>query len=346
MEIFLERFFVLESLYMIGENFDPKLESPVNLIEKFNERPVIFLSEKSIVTYEEVEAARVESGADSLFVCDFCIEGIEPFEKGGYFEMGKIINVDHHSELVKYNRHISSANLAIEYIRNHPNFLDGTKALTHHTDCDSVLSTALMSGIIEPNEKFGIAAIAADHTGMPNEIADVLQAIKDGPDGDNGGKSTSENNKRKYLYSLEQLQNLLNGKKLDIKAQELYDKRLKERELLKNMISKGKFQFAGNNSEVVYLESEQEKFDATLLIGLFPQAKVIFTARRGNDGKTIANVRLGMAASEGSDVREIMTSIDEPFGGRWNAGANRRKGGSDSSAKKIAEKIVLYFRIQ
>jgi hypothetical protein len=326
------------------EKFDTKLEASTNLIERFNERPVIFLPEKSIITYEEVETARVESDARVLFACDLYIEGIESFEKEGYFEEGKVINIDHHSESTNYKKHISSANLAIEYIKKHPDFLSGTRALTHHTDCDSVLSTALMSGIIEPDEKFGIAAIAADHTGMPNEIADLLQAIKDGPDGDNGEKSTSESNKQKYLYSLEQLQNLLSGKDLDIKAQDLYNNRLQERELLRNMIDEGKFQFAGNNDEVVYLESGQEKFDATLLIGLFPQAKVIFTARKITDGKTIANFRLGLGAPAGSDIRSIMIAIEEPFGGRWNAGANRRSGGSDSSAKEIADKIEAYLQ--
>ena len=326
---------------MSQEKLDTKLELPVNLIEKFNRRPVIFLPEKSIVTCEEVEVARVESGADILYVCDLCIEGIEPFEKEGYFEKGRIINIDHHNESKNYKRYISSANLALEYIRNHPNFLDGTKALTHHTDCDSVLSTALMSGILEPDDKFGVAAIAADHTGVANEIADLLQSIRDGQDGDTGEKSTPETNKRKYLYSLEQLQNLLNGRKLDSKAQELYEKRLQERELLKNMINSGKFQFAGKNNEIVYLQSEKEKFDATLIIGLFPQAKIIFTSKQSSDGKTIINVRLGLAVSEGSDVREIMTAIKEPFGGRWDAVANRRKGGSDSSAKEIADKMAI-----
>lgn len=328
------------------EKFNVQFESSVNLIEKFNEHPVLFLPEKSVVTYEEVEAARAESGADILYACDFCIENIEPFEKEGYFEEGQVINIDHHSEPMNYKRHVSSANLALEYIKNHPDFLQGSKALTHHTDCDSVLSTALMSGIIEPDERFGIAAIAADHTGMANEIADVLQAVKDGPDGDGGEKATPEDNKRKYLYSLGQLQNILSGKELDSKAQELYKKRLEERELLRNMIDGGRFQVVGEGGEIVYLESEQEKFDATLLIGLFPQAKVIFTARQGSDGKTIANVRLGLAAPNGTDVRDIMTAIGEPFGGRWNAGANRRKGGSNYSAKEIAEKMVAYLQTQ
>lgn len=321
-----------------------KYESSTNLIEKFNDRPVLFLPEKSVVTYEEVEAVRVESGAEVIYACDFCIEGIETFEKEGYFEEGKVVNIDHHSESPNYKRHVSSANLAIKYIENHPDFLQGSRALTHHTDCDSVLSTALMSGIIPPDERFGIAAIAADHTGMPNEIADVLQALKDGSDGESGEKSTPENNKRKYLYSLEQLQNLLIGKELDGKAQELYQKRLEERELLRNMMSEGRFKVVGEDGDVVYLESEQEKFDATLLIGLFPLAKIIFTARQSDDGKTIANVRLGLAASPSADVRDIMNAIHEPFGGRWNAGANRRMGGSDSSAKNIADKVVDYFQ--
>jgi hypothetical protein len=314
-----------------------------NFVEKFNEHPVMFLSEKSVISYEEVEKVRQESGAKLIYACDFNIEGIEQFEKDGYFQREKVVNLDHHGESPNYKRHISSTNLALKYIEEHPDFLDGTQTLAHHTDCDSILSSAMMSGIIDPDEKFGVAAIAADHTGVPNEIADLLQAIKDGPEGKTGEKSTPEYNKYKYIYALEQLQNLLKGEKIDEKALELYQKRLGERELLKNMLDEEKFKFVGENNEVAYLESGQEKFDATLLTGLFPSAKVIFTARKSSDGKTIVNVRLGSAVPDGSDIREIMTAIGEPFGGRWNAGANKRKGGSDSSAEQIAEKLVSYF---
>lgn len=35
----------------------------------------------------------------------------------------------------------------------------------NHTDCDSVLSSAIIRGILPPEKRFGDAAIAADHTG-------------------------------------------------------------------------------------------------------------------------------------------------------------------------------------
>lgn len=314
-----------------------------NLIEKFNERPVLFLPEKSVISYEEVKKIKQESGANILYACDFNIEGIEEFEKEGYFKREQIVNIDHHSESPNYRRHISSANLAIEFIRNNPDFLTDTKAITHHTDCDSVLSTLLMSGILKPEERFGIAAIAADHTGEPNEIADLLQALKDGPEGETGEKNTPERNRDKYLFCLEQLQNLLAGKDLDIRARKLYEKRLQERQLLQDVIAEGRIKYAGSNGEVAYIETEQEKFDATLLIGLIPNAKIIFTARQGENGKTIINVRLGLAMKESIDLRDIMNNVQEPFGGRWNAGANKRKGGSDSSPQEIAERIANYL---
>ena len=320
-----------------------KPESYDNLIEKFNERPVLFLPEKSVISYEEVEKVRQESGANTLYACDFNIEGIEEFEEGGYFQREHIINIDHHSESPNYRKQISSTNLAIEFIRNNPGFLTNTKTITHHTDCDSVLSTLLMSSILPPEERFGVAAIAADHTGEPNEIADLLQGLKDGPEGEMGEKNTPERNHDKYLFCLEQLQNLLAGKDLDVRAQKLYQKRLQERQLLQGIITEGKVKYAGSNGEVAYMETGEEKFDATLLTGLLPNAKIIFTARQGENGKTIINVRLGLAMKESVDLRDIMNGVQEPFGGRWNAGANKRKGGSDSSPQKIAEKIANYL---
>lgn len=317
-----------------------------NLLEKFDRNPVIFLPEASLVSFEEVEMARQEFGANLMYACDFTIDGIERFEKDGYFQREKIINIDHHSESPNFKRYISSANLAIQFVKNHPDFLVDTRVLTHHVDCDSVLSTAIMSGVLQPEERFGVAAIAADHTGEANNIADLLQGIESAMSGEASEKSTSEQNLSKYLYSLEQLQNLLTGKELDEKAKEFLARRLEKRELLQNLIAHDQIKYVGENEEVAYMETDQEKFDATMLIGLLPNTKVIFTTRQVEEGKTIVNARLGKAIKTGTDLRDIMNAINEPFGGRWNAGANRRKGGTDSSAEDIAIKIAEYLKIK
>lgn len=47
-----------------------------------------------------------------------------------------------------------------------------------HSDCDSILCAWLVSGRLEPDDRFGAAAIAADHTGAADPIADLLQAIE------------------------------------------------------------------------------------------------------------------------------------------------------------------------
>lgn len=308
------------------------------LVEAFKERPVLLLSEKPVVSYEEVDAVREAAGAETLYACDFAIDGIEAYEKEGYFEHDKVINIDHHSRSENFMRVVSSTNLAIEYVGSHPDFLAGSRAITHHTDCDSILSTVVMSGILPPEERFGVAAIAADHTGEQNEIADLLQALKDGPE--NGlWPTTAEGNEKKYLFALEQLQNLLRGKELDARADELYRRRLYERKLLRDMIESGKVK---QENGVAWLKACEEKYDATLLIGLLPEAKVIFIARLEN-GKTVINARIGMALGAPSDLREVMTGINEPFGGRWNAGANRRKGGTDTSPEEIAHKLSAYL---
>jgi hypothetical protein len=322
------------------------IESPPygNLVEKFRENPVLFLPEQSVISFEGVEKVREESGADLIYACDFNIDGIEPFEKDGYFEWGHVVNIDHHSESPNYRRRISSANLAIQYLKSHSDFLAGSKALTHHTDCDSVLSTAIMSGILPPEDRFGVAAIAADHTGEPNEIADLLQALKDGPDEENTGKNSPERNQGKYLYMLEQLQNFLTGKDLDGKAQRLYEKRLNERQLLKEIVTEGNVKYLGNNGEFACIETEHDNFDPTLLISLLPTAKIILVARQGEDGRTMIGARLGLAMLGSADLRDVMKGAREPFGGRWNAGANKRKGGTSSKVMEVAEKIEAYVR--
>lgn len=74
-------------------------------------------------------------------------------------------------------KHISSTNLAIEWVRTFGPVMDG-RVVINHTDCDSILSSGIMDGSLEPLDKYGQAAIAADHTGEQNDIADILQSLE------------------------------------------------------------------------------------------------------------------------------------------------------------------------
>jgi hypothetical protein len=65
--------------------------------------------------------------------------------------------------------------LAIQHVTNVG--VPTCAVVINHTDCDSVLSSGTASGHLEPLKEYGVAAIAADHTGEENDIADLLQAL-------------------------------------------------------------------------------------------------------------------------------------------------------------------------
>ena len=62
-------------------------------------------------------------------------------------------------------RFVSSANLAVEWVRARHGPRPGDLVVITHTDCDSVLSSGIVSGRLEPKPEYEAAAIAADHTG-------------------------------------------------------------------------------------------------------------------------------------------------------------------------------------
>ena len=115
-----------------------------------------------------------------IIACDFPVEGVEtdPWicTVGGY-AYGRIINVDHHADTTEMKRHVSSAHLAIERVRAIGMPTSDSIIVINHTDCDSVLSAGIMSGRLAAEDRYGDAALAADHTGDENLIADLLQAL-------------------------------------------------------------------------------------------------------------------------------------------------------------------------
>src|SRR3989338_4798283 len=138
-----------------------------------------------------------------LCICDFYLQGCENGTrdtKAIWFD--NIINIDHHAPLADFEHFISSGNIAIEYVKRYgPTQLP---IVINHTDCDSVLSSAIMAGRLPPEAQYGEAVIAADHTGEENKIADLLQSLTD---------------LRDFEYSLKMLDNLENGRGLEAKAE-------------------------------------------------------------------------------------------------------------------------------
>ncbi len=345
------------------ENITPEtIEQPkkYELIEALKEKPVMLLAEKSEYTFEELEAIQKEHGAEILFACDFLIKGVEEYEKEGYFQNGKIINLDHHSDALSLiGKKISSANMVIEYLKTHPEDFGKKMILvsTHHTDCDSTLSTLILNGILPPEDRFGEAAICADHTGKPNEIADLMQALKHGPTGIAGDNATAEQNAKKYNFLVRNLQLFLNNEPIEPEAQKLLERHITQRSELTEIRERSEYKSHGDNGEIVYIETDpNSKFDATMLVDIFPDAKIIFTyfkkeTKNKETGEItsgyVVNARAGQSVEHGFDLREIMTDAGEPFGGRWGGGANKRKTngqGTTTEPDALAEKLYIAIK--
>ena len=80
---------------------------------------------------------------------------------------------------------------------------------------------------------------------------------------------------------------------------------------------------------------------------LLPESSVIMvsTPFKDKDGNTVpylyeVGVRLGMSASKGLTLQTLdLKNTDMRVDGRWNAGRNKRKGGTHLTAKECAEII-------
>ncbi len=291
----------------------PNVEESV--IEKLERLPIELLPEKSSYSIAEL---REIIPSDPVVVCDFYVDEIEQGEDLGFgYKQDEVTNIDHHAPGTSMARQISSANLAIEFVERNGAMVPPIHVLVNHTDCDSVLSSSIMRGILEPNQKFGEAAIAADHTGAPNEIADLLQSLQD---------------KRSLSFSLSNLEKLLKGEPIDEEAQQMLDKRLEDRLRAYKIIEEGKFEKVGS----IYFTSVTDKFDAGMLPALLPDATAILLGSpMKNDPKLWEiKVRLGTNAPEGL----ALNTLNLPnFGGRWNAGSTKRSGGTTLSPAEYAE---------
>ncbi len=282
---------------------------------------IIVMPLASKVTVSDIrKLAGCESG--EVIVCDFKIEGIEQGEQLpnlATFSLEKIINIDHHASLESMFKPISSANLAIEYVRLNGAVNPEIPIVVNHYDCDSVLSALIMRGILPPLEVFGDAVIAADHTGVSNPIADLLQSFKD---------------QRDFEFSARNLALFLRGQTLETKAEELLAQRLATRDSLARLP-------AIKIGAVVLIKTDG-RVDAELFPGVYPEASVVMSYHRREDDHWEVRLRLCKSAPEGLNLQKLnIRSIDPAFGGRWNAGSNERGGGTALDPQEYARRLSL-----
>lgn len=277
------------------------------------------------VTVEEVEAEC--PGTRPIVACDFYIEGAERSARGGggngaprqpaALRMGRIVNLDHHAPLPEMERPITSTRLAFEHLvaGREPSVAHAPWVVINHTDCDSILSSALMMGLLEPSEELVAASIAADHTGEANAIADLLQGLDEGRE----GNRTEE----QYLESLRNLRLLREGKTLELCARRALDLRLGRRAAAGRLVDDGRFTQVGGVAWAIL----QEEIDGAMFVKLLPGAEVIVLATRHRElpDRWVMKLRLGAAAPPGLTLYSLgIRDWDPAFGGRWNAGSNKR----------------------
>ncbi|MEO5589066.1 MAG: hypothetical protein ABIS03_05725 [Gemmatimonadaceae bacterium] len=256
-----------------------------------------------------------------VVACDFYVAGAESAKSviGGY-SFGKVLNIDHHAPTAEMSRHVSSTNLALARIRACGREPDTSLIVISHTDCDSVLSSAVMSGQLPPDDVFGDAAIAADHTGEPNDLADLLQGLDDCWD---------KKNPRDPLYFIDVARRFVNEGELSLDAagRAALADRQRKRAAAAAAVARGDITVSNGLGFGLLTE----KLDGEFFPDLLRDALVILllTPRRENPSRWDAKFRLGHAAPSGSSLHQLgILEFDPAFGGRWNAGSNTRNLGT------------------
>lgn len=257
-----------------------------------------------------------------ICVCDSYVHGAEHWSvvPGGWAR-DRFVNVDHHAPGARMARQVSSANLAIERVAA-GGTAPGTVVITH-TDCDSILSGGIISGMLEPRPEYGVAAIAADHTGAEDPIADLLQALDD---------------RRDVAMSFESLARLERNEPQPREVQERLRRRQQARAAAVRQVDAGAVQVEGGLATAVF----DAPLDGEFFPALLPDAAIIVLCSPWPDepGRWEVKVRLGAAASPGMtlDVLE-WTAIDPVQLGRWNARSNKRGGGTTLSPDAYLEAV-------
>jgi hypothetical protein len=294
----------------------------ITATEILAEHPVALIAEHSRYSLPEISQLLVGPAV----ICDFCVDGFDESQTYAQQQDNGMILIDHHSDSPEMERNVSSTNLAIDYVNTYGAIPKDWQCIIHHTDCDSVLSSLIMRGILPPDDVYGEAAIDADHTGQANPIADLLQ---------------SSQARRDLAFSTEQLRHLVRGEELDDWAFHKLQTRLDNRDKVRRMLEAGEFHKLGPVTYGVL----REKMDSAFAPALLPDAALIllFIPMQDNPDKWEAKFRLGLAAPQGISLRKLgineLTKNDGGFGGRWNAGSNRRGGGSSKSPREYADQI-------
>ncbi len=128
---------------------------------------------------------------------------------------------------------------------------------------------------------------------------------------------------------------------MEAQASALLGQRLRRRERAARLVAEGAFTRVGGVAMAVL----SEETDGELFPGLLPDARVVMLALPGTaPGTWRVKLRLGAAAPDGLSLAALgIEQFDPRYGGRWNAGSDRRGGGTTIApgvyAGQVAERL-------
>jgi hypothetical protein len=256
--------------------------------------------------------------------CDCYVMGIEHVaERVPWgWRLGEHENIDHHAPVPQMARPISSTNLALVWVEACGPVRADVRVVINHTDADSILSAGIVSGLLAPKSEYGHAAIAADHTGEPHPVADLLQALDP---------------LRSVADSFNALRILEDGGPLPEWAASRVATRHALRERTAGLVSR----FVLHDG--VAWAALDHAIAGEFLPHHFPEAQVIVVGSPSHEreGRWTIKVRLGRAAPPGMTLDTLrLTEIDPAYGGRWNAGSTKRGGGSTMGPEAWAARVA------
>jgi len=299
------------------------------LLKNLERKPVILIEEAQHLILSDLVG---DYPGRRIFVCDTYIKGIERgVIEGNVLRLSDVISIDHHAPLKMFAKRVSSTNLAIDWVNINGIAREDEFVIITHTDYDSVISGLIMRGVLPPKKIFGEMAIMADHTGEENEMVDLLQSMSSAHD---------------LELSLRNLELWSNGRPIEGKAHEMLEDLKDERRRAKEIAMNRGFR----NKGMVYYAQLPKKIESSFFIAWIPEATVILTysPHRKHEGFWEVKTRLGAAAPEGLRMNELgINEFDSRWGGRWNAGSNRKGQGTkipiEEYARLLSEKLEEYM---
>ena len=225
---------------------------------------------------------------------------------------------------------MTSTCLAYEHLLRGGVVEQEASVVINHTDCDSMLSSAMLMGYVKPDIALVDSSRCADHTGEADPVADLLQALDEGRRGDR----TDE----QYFESLQNLQLLLAARPLEPVGVEALRRHRDRRAIAARLVEDGVVRSSG---DLAWGQLNDES-DGAFFPALIPEATVIMLAspHRDDPKRWTMKVRLGKAAPPALTLHSLrLRDWDPAFGGRWNAGSNKRGGGTATSPAEYAERL-------